>query len=75
MLSKCMPESTVQIPKRRVGRPAIGKGLQIIVRVRPSMLAQLDAWMLQHNVQNHGGYSRPETIRRLIERALSRSPR
>jgi hypothetical protein len=75
MLSKSMGESTLQIPKRRPGRPATGKGQQIIVRMHPPMLAELDAWMLRHNVKNHGGYSRPEAVRRLLATILSPSSR
>jgi hypothetical protein len=49
--------------KRRRGRPAIGKGVLIGVRLRPQHLAALDAW-------NEGRMSRPEAVRRLMLKGL-----
>jgi hypothetical protein len=53
--------------KRRRGRPAIGKGVLIGVRLRPQHVAALDAWRRQ---QDEGRMGRPEAIRRLMLKAL-----
>jgi hypothetical protein len=66
MISSVMAKATNVIRKRRTpGNPPI------LVRMQPLMLELLDAWVLHHNVKNHGGYSRPEAVRRIIAAALS----
>ena len=61
-----MPRQTV-ISRKRRGPPPTGKGVPILVRIRPELLASLDAWIRKEGVS----LSRPEAIRRLIELALS----
>jgi len=46
-------------PKKR-GRPAIGAGTPIQVRLQPEQLAALDAWIMR---QDGRRLSRPEAIR------------
>jgi hypothetical protein len=54
--------------KRKRGRPATtGRGTLIGVRVLPSLLARIDEWARKQD----GEPSRPDAMRRLIERALS----
>jgi hypothetical protein len=53
--------------KRRRGRPAIGKGVLIGVRLRPQHIAALDAWRRQ---EDEGRISRPEAVRRLMLKGL-----
>jgi hypothetical protein len=53
--------------KRRRGRPAIGKGVLIGVRLRPQHIAALDAWRRQ---ETEGRVGRPEAIRRLMLKGL-----
>jgi metal-responsive CopG/Arc/MetJ family transcriptional regulator len=60
-----MPRQSVISRKRRGPLPT-GKGVPILVRIQPQLLAGLDAWISQQN----GSFTRPEAIRRLIEFAL-----
>jgi hypothetical protein len=61
-----MPQDKMQpLNKRPRGRPPTGKGTPIQVRVQPKLLAKLDAWVKKHKVR-----SRPDAIRRMIEKAL-----
>jgi hypothetical protein len=53
------------------GPPPTGQGIQIQVRVQPNKLAQLDRWI----AAQAGQLSRPEAIRRTVERALAHSSR
>jgi hypothetical protein len=53
--------------KRRVGRPATGKGLLLGVRVQPHFLKVLDEWRAK---QDGGKISRPEAVRQLAWLAL-----
>jgi hypothetical protein len=53
--------------KRRVGRPATGKGVQIQVRVHTNFLKALDEWRKK---QEGGPLTRPEAIRQLAWLAL-----
>jgi hypothetical protein len=55
--------------KRGRGRPATGKGEPILVRLQPKALGALDAWI----GSQHDELSRPEAIRRLIEKGLAGS--
>jgi hypothetical protein len=57
------------VPKKRRGPPPIGQGIQIQVRIQPNKLAELDRWIAAQTDQP----SRPEAIRRIVERALVRS--
>jgi hypothetical protein len=52
--------------KRGRGRPATGKGTPIMLRLQPEPLAQLDAWIRDQD----DSPSRPEAVRRLLEKAL-----
>jgi len=57
--------------KRRPGRPVTtGGGTLVGVRLLDAQLAALDAWI---EAQDDSALSRPEAIRRLVERGLSRS--
>lgn len=51
---------------KKRGRPATGKGESINVRLQPDQLAAVDAWA----AKQEDGPSRPEAIRRLVEKAL-----
>jgi hypothetical protein len=68
-----MDKATNSPPKRR--RHGRGLGRQIIVRMHPPMVEQLDRWAAQHGCSWHGMLSRPEAIRRLVAKALTPSPR
>jgi hypothetical protein len=57
------------LAKKR-GRPAIGKGLTIGVRLQPEFLNPLDAWIA---AQPNSKPSRPEAIRRLMQLGLKAS--
>jgi hypothetical protein len=52
--------------RRKPGPPATGKGTPVQVRLQPEALAKLDAW----RGRQHDEPSRPEAIRRLVEKAL-----
>jgi hypothetical protein len=52
--------------QRERGRPATGKGVQIQVRLQPTMLKAVDGWMHRYSPQ----HSRPEAIRQLISLGL-----
>jgi hypothetical protein len=54
------------IPKKRRGRPATGKGEGVLVRFRPEGLDNVDAWI----ARQADAPSRPEAIRRLVEIGL-----
>ena len=62
-----MARQSVLSHKRKRGPPATGKGELIGVRLQPSALSALDAW-----IRNTGEtISRPEAIRRLVELGLA----
>jgi hypothetical protein len=52
--------------KRRGGRPATGKGVQIVVRAQPDLMAAVDSFC----AQELDAPSRPEALRRLAWMAL-----
>lgn len=52
--------------KKRIGRPATGQGLGVLVRFPPSELAVLDDWI----ARDGGLLSRPQAVRRLVGLAL-----
>jgi len=54
--------------KRRGGRPATGKGVQVVVRVQPDLMAALD----EFRAQQPDAPTRPEALRRLAWMALKR---
>ena len=64
-----MSRQPTAIRKKR-GPPPTGKGEPILVRLQPVPLAELDSWI----ARQHDQPSRPEAIRRLVERALTGSP-
>jgi hypothetical protein len=53
----------------RPGPAPTGKGLLIGVRLQPQQLAKLDAWIA---AQSNPKPSRPEALRRLVDKALAR---
>jgi hypothetical protein len=64
-----MAKSIGVITKKKRGRPVTtGKGTLIGVRLLDDPLSTLDAWIAQ---QKEPGLSRPEAIRRLVERSLT----
>ena len=63
-----MVEMTVQPQiKRKPGPAATGKGTPVQVRLQPEQLQRLDDWREGHDDQP----SRPEAIRRILEKALN----
>ena len=60
-----MPRQPV-ISRKKRGPPPTGKGEPILVRIQPNGLRAIDAWI----AQQADNPSRPEAIRRLVERAL-----
>jgi hypothetical protein len=71
VLTLIMLKSIPVITKRKRGRPVTtGRGTLIGVRLLAGPLAALDAWI---TAQDEPGLSRPEAIRRLVDRGLSRS--
>lgn len=62
-----MPRQSV-ISRKKRGPPATGKGVPILVRIQPKLLASLDVWIASEDIS----YTRPEAIRRLIEFALAK---
>jgi hypothetical protein len=50
--------------KKRIGRPPVG-AIPILVRIPPTEMPAIDAWMSEHKL-----ISRPEAIRRLVELGL-----
>jgi len=55
------------ISRKKRGPPATGKGVPILVRMHPPLLATLDVWITKQDTS----FTRPEAIRRLIEIALA----
>lgn len=62
-----MRRDLLQPQKRPRGRPAIGKGEPVHIRLRPELAAAIDAWIAKQDDMP----SRPEAIRRLVEAALA----
>lgn len=64
-----MAKSIGVITKKKRGRPVTtGKGTLIGVRLLDDPLSTLDTWIAK---QKEPGLSRPEAIRRLVERSLT----
>jgi hypothetical protein len=61
-----MTKSINDIPKKKVGRPATGKGLGVLVRLQPAHLKALDGWITKQVDRP----TRPQAIRRLVELGL-----
>jgi hypothetical protein len=61
-----MPRKSV-IPRKKRGPPPTGKGTPIVVRIQPRQLSTLDTWIKQQDAP----LSRPEAVRRLIEKGLA----
>jgi hypothetical protein len=61
-----MAKSINDIPKKKPGRPATGKGEGVLVRLQPSQLAALDAWIAKQDRP----LTRPEAIRAMMETIL-----
>ena len=55
--------------KKKLGRPAIGRGQQVIVRLQPAMLAILDQWI----AAQPKSVSRPEAFRQMLARVTNQS--
>lgn len=53
---------------RKRGRPAIGEGTPVLVRLRPEELEKLDVWIKK----NAPEISRPEAIRTLTAKGMKR---
>ena len=64
-----MTKHTVLAKKRRGPAPT-GKGTQVVVRMQPPALANLDRWI----ARQAEAPTRPEAIRRLVEIALAATP-
>ena len=71
MVREIMPKSISRTRKKRGrGRPPTG-AMSIHLRVLPSEVARVDAWIAKHPSPKP---TRPEAIRRLIGQALAPSP-
>ena len=57
--------STVSNTRKKIGRPAVN-ATPVTVRLPPDQLANLDAWRERQD----DAPTRPEAIRRLVEKAL-----
>jgi hypothetical protein len=66
MISRLMAKSINDIPKKKPGRPATGKGEGVLVRLQPSQLAALDGWIAKQDAP----LTRPEAIRAMMETIL-----
>jgi hypothetical protein len=74
MISRLMAKSINDIPKKKRGRPATGKGEGVLVRLQPAQLKALDAWIAKQSRP----LTRPEAIRAMMEtilHILSKDPR
>jgi hypothetical protein len=59
-------KQSINVIKKSRGRPATGQGTLIGVRLQPSHLKALDAWIAQQNAP----LTRPEAIRAMMETIL-----
>jgi hypothetical protein len=66
MISRLMAKSINDIPRKKAGRPATGKGLGVLVRLQPAHLKALDAWIAEQT----SPLTRPEAIRAMMETIL-----
>lgn len=58
-----MSDQEINDSTKRRGRPATGKGVQVVVRMQPDMLDWLDSERAKLDPEP----SRPEMIRRILE--------
>jgi hypothetical protein len=58
--------TSINVIKKGRGRPATGQGTLIGVRLQPSHLKAIDAWIAKQSVP----VTRPEAIRGMIETVL-----
>jgi hypothetical protein len=61
-----MAISINDIPKKKRGRPATGKGEGVLVRLQPDQLNALDSWIAKQDAS----LTRPEAIRAMMETIL-----
>src|SRR5262249_45364235 len=54
------------ISQKKRGPPPTGKGIPILVRLQPPLLADVDEWISEQDIPT----TRPEAIRRLVQFAL-----
>jgi hypothetical protein len=66
-----MIRSIEDIPKKRGRKPAGGRNAGVMVRIPPDQLARLDAWIATLPDPKP---TRPEAIRRALERQTSAQP-
>ncbi|WP_156025034.1 hypothetical protein [Sphingomonas phyllosphaerae] len=62
-----MMNATEKMQPKKRGRPAIGQGVPIQVRLQPDQLAALDGWIAHQEPTP----SRPEAIRTLLRQVLA----
>jgi hypothetical protein len=55
-------------PRRAAGRPPIGEGHKLGLRIRPDLDKAIDGWMAG---QDDPKLTKPEAIRRLLWKALT----
>jgi len=61
-----MSSSIEDIPKKRGRKPSGGRKDAVLVRMPPAQLSAVDAWA----DQQEDSPSRPEAVRRLVDRGL-----
>jgi len=61
-----MPRQSV-ISRKKRGPPPTGKGVPVLVRLQPELLASLEEWIANQEIS----FTRPEAIRRLLKVALT----
>jgi hypothetical protein len=64
-----MPDEATALARKKPGPEPTGKGLLLGVRVQPPLVELIDAWIA---AQPEPRPSRPEAIRRLVEKALAK---
>jgi hypothetical protein len=57
---------------KRAGRPPIGEGTKLGLRIRPELEGAIDTWMAK---QDDPSLTKPEAIRRLLWKALRQDVR
>jgi hypothetical protein len=57
---------------KKRGRPAIGKGVQVVVRLQPDLLRPLDAWISR---QDPPVPTRPAVLRLALKKWLMKTDR
>jgi hypothetical protein len=59
------------ISQKKRGPPPTGKGVPILVRLQPPLLANVDEWISKQDIP----FTRPKAIRQLVEFALKAKSR